>query len=183
MARKTRDKNRGRSGGSGGGGGGHPANAKPRDKKNGPHLEDLYLPLLPFKLVMKTILKKKGVTPASKMADLVHQFHDIIIEGKKKQERFESFAPELIQAVIKAIISFITGLKNKVEKAKEQKAKGEPVTDPPSKEEEKIVELADKGVQAAKDSAKEEATFQLGKYTPWIIAAFVIVLIFVSKGK
>lgn len=182
MPRKKKEKPKPNQRG-GGGRGGHPANNKPRDKKKGPHLEDLYLPLLPFKLVMKAVLKKKGVTPASKMADLVHQFHDIILEGKKKQENFENFAPELIGAVIKAIISFITGLKNKVEKAKEQKAKGEPVTDPPSKGEEEIVALADKGVQAAKEQVKEEATFQLGKYTPWIIAAFVIVIIFMAKGK
>jgi hypothetical protein len=128
---------------------------------------------------MKKALKEKGITPAKAPIDLVRQFYDNIVEPSKKKKKGsleENLAPVAaagIAAIVKGILEYFRGLKEKKQKAEIDKAAGRTPSEPMTPTEEKLLAGAEAATDTAKNLAKEEAQFQLGKYVPWAIGALV----------
>jgi hypothetical protein len=152
-------------------------------------LAPVLIPVAIFIPVMKKALKDKGITPAKAPIDLVRQFHDEIVSKSKRTPKKGSFettehlapvAAAGIAAIVKGILEYFKNLKDKKAKAQEQISKGQAPTEPLTPSEEKLLAGAETATDTAKQLAKEEAQFQIGKYVPYLIGA--VAVFFVLKA-
>ena len=131
------------------------------------------LPILPFVLVMKKMLKDKGLPVGENNRDVVKSFYDNIVKKHKSFDDQRENLVEDIVTIVKDIISFFA-------KAKLKKDKGEG-----TKDELTAVTLATKVIETpVKDKPSTKNIIPGGKNTLFIVgglAAAVVVFTVLKK--
>jgi hypothetical protein len=138
------------------------------------------VPLAIFIPVMKKALKDKKITPKKAPIDLVKQFYEEIVTKSKdnlEEEHLAAVAAVSIETIVQAILKYFKKLKEKKDKANAEIAQGKKPSEPLTPMEAKIVEGGEAAVDSAKGYVKDEATFQLGTYAPYIIGGLVLAII------
>jgi len=124
----------------------------------------LTAPLIPFVPMMKSILRKRGVNPPSKVQELAQAFFKNVV---KKTEGFESVEPVTITAIITAIISFF-------KKLKEKKAQGKGLT----QEEKDVLNEVEKVGEAAAEINEGESSSSMGGLMPILLIGLAAIFLF-----
>ena len=135
----------------------------------------LLIPLVPFIPMMKTILKKKGVTvTGANPKPYILAFYNKIVKPTMLDDS-ENIVEELASGVIKAVIGFISNLKKKKKDGQKLSKNEEEVL--------KVVEKIDKEIDEEIDDRqkKKVGTFVLSPVVLIIIAVGVIFIIKKSK--
>ena len=135
-------------------------------------------PLLPFKPVMVSILKKKGepVSMTTKMSKLVPLFYQRVIEKKNKisYEELENLNEEQTSQIIGLVAPILDFIKSLVGR----KRKGEKLNE----DEEQLLEGAKEAEKTITESKDEGNWFEENK-TIILLVAGAVVLFFVFKKK
>ena len=84
-----------------------------------------FVATIPFRPMMISILKKRGITPKDKQSELVEQFFKNVIK-KQSLESGEEYLVEDIVSIVKAVVSFF---KDKKDRLEAKQAAGEPLTE------------------------------------------------------
>ena len=92
---------------------------------NAPAQAAQFVATLPFRPMMISILKKRGIAPKDKQSELVDQFFKNVIK-KQSLESGEEYLVEDIVSIVKAVVTFFKDKKDRLE-AKE--ASGETLTE------------------------------------------------------
>lgn len=136
-------------------------------------------PLLPFKPVMVSILKKKGepVTLATKMSKIVPLFYQRVIEKKNKisYEELENLNEEQTSQIISLVAPVLDFIKSLVGK----KEKGEKL----SEDEEQLLEGAREAEKNITETKTEGGNWFEENKTIILLVAGAVVLFFVLKKK
>lgn len=126
-------------------------------------------PLIPFVPMMKSVLRKRGVTVPSKIEDLARAFFQNVA---RKTEGFEDLEPVTITAIITAIISYF-------KKLKEKKAKGENL----SPEESDVVDEVEKVGEVASELQAEGSVGGVGSNKMLLIGGALLAAFLIFRGK
>ena len=145
--------------------------------------------LIPFKMVMLNMLRKKGVpTPDQRIGKVAESFYKHIALGKNyegldfetnfeelAEQNYESYAIA-VGTIIKAVVSFFKGLKKK-------KDSGQPL----SNDEEKALEVAEQIGEDIEEMEKDEVEEGIGEklLEYWWVIALVLVagIVLVARKK
>lgn len=135
-----------------------------------------FLPLLPFKIAMQTILRGRGVKPEKKIDRLAQQFYNIVVQKKEGYEvvALENLAGDVIGSIVKAIINYFKDLKKKKESG---------VKLPPA--EEKALQVAENTVEKVVEIGKEETKSEIAQksFTPLLITSVLAVVLLFAFAK
>jgi len=140
-----------------------------------------FVATIPFRPMMISILKKRGIAPKDKQSELVEQFFKNVIK-KQSLEQGEEYLTEDIVSIVKAIISFFKDKKDRLE-AKE--ASGEKLTEG----EQNTLDHTRAIEQAATTAIKEEVKSSVGKKVvstfsnPIVLIGIAAAAYFVIKKK
>jgi len=136
---------------------------------------------IPFKPVMVSMLKKRGITPEKKQSELVKQFFNNVIQKDSLESGQENLVEDVVE-IVKAVVGFFKGKKDRL-KAKEEA--GEELTEG----EKNLVDNVDAIEQAAKEEIKEGIKTEAGKKVvstfsnPIVLIGIAAAAYFVIKRK
>lgn len=147
-------------------------------KKTGDFVVDvaLFLPLLPFKIAMKHAVLGKGINPSNDNSKLVGQFLKHVL-GKNNIEFID---PVITPALINLVINYFKNLKTK-------KLGGGIL----SKNEEKLLQLSDEGINEFKGAIVEKSDNitgafireNIGKIVGSVVVLIVVIILFKKFGS
>ena len=110
---------------------------------------------IPFRSAMISILKGRGITPEEKQTDLVKQFFQNVVR-KESYEAGEEFFVDDVVEVVKAVVGFFKGRKERLEA---KAASGEKLTEA----EQNMIDNVNAIEAAAKEEIKEGIKLEAGK--------------------
>ena len=110
---------------------------------------------IPFKPMMVSMLKQRGITPEKKQSDLVRQFFNNVIQKNSLESGEENLVDDIVE-IVKSVVSFF---KNKKDRLKAKQEAGEELTEG----EKNLVDNVDAIEQAAKEEIKEGIKTEVAK--------------------
>lgn len=140
---------------------------------NAPAQAAQFVATLPFRPMMISILKKRGISPKDKQSELVDQFFKNVIK-KQSLEAGEEYLVEDIVSIVKAVVTFF---KDKKDRLEAKQASGETL----SEGEQNTLDHTRAIEKAASTAIKEEVT-QRVQQKAGKIATSPIVLIGVAAA-
>lgn len=140
-----------------------------------------FVATIPFRPMMISILKKRGITPKDKQSELVEQFFKNVIK-KQSLESGEEFLVEDIVSIVKAVVSFFKDKKDRLE-AKE--AAGEELTEGEKNTLEHTRAIEQAAGQAIKQEVVTSVQQKVGKFAlnPIVLVGIAAVAVVALRNK
>ena len=132
----------------------------------------VYAPILPFAVMMRAVLKKKGFRPERKVSKLVEQFYKNVV----KHETYEEHLIDDVVSIVKDILQWFKKKKTDKDEGKEQTDTEKAVAEHQD-DVEKSAKAEKEGTADSeeKETAGSSGGFMKGNTMIWVLLAVVVV--------